>query len=191
LLVVLQAKRGPCGFRRYISSHGTRGDNNLRLASGRHDLTLIPYISTTALDRLCFLSNGASPERRAANLHRLPTAGSGSGRCGTSDGQVPGGRREVQRCSRQKHQPESDSQRCKGTPHERNGAKADQDDTGGNAHASECAEVAVLEWPDYALQARSRGGCPPPAQTSRSGVVILCVHRDASRQLWCRLSDHL
>ena len=114
----------------------------------------------------------ARPDRRAANLHRLPTAGPGSGRCGTSDSQVPGGPREVRRRRRQEHHRPPDSLRCKGTPHERNGAKADQDDTSGNAHASERAEVAVLEWPDYALHARSRGRCPPPAQTSRSGVVI-------------------
>ena len=133
----------------------------------------------------------ARPDRRAANLHRLPTAGSGSGRCGTSDSQVPGGRREVHRRPRQEHHREPDSHRGEGTPHERNDAKAGQDDTSGKAHACEPAEVAVHEWPDYALHARSRGRCPPRAQASGSGVVIGCVHRDTSRQLWCRLSDHL
>jgi hypothetical protein len=133
----------------------------------------------------------ARPDRRTANLHRLLTAGSGSSRCGTSDSQVPGGRREVHRRCRQEHHRPPDSHRGEGTPHERNGAKTGQNDTSGNAHASEPTEVAVHEWPDYALQARSRGRCPPPAQASRSGVVIGCVHRDTSRQLWCRLSDHL
>ena len=133
----------------------------------------------------------ARPDRRAANLHRLPTAGSGPGRCGTSDSQVPGCPREAsRRCRQEQHRP-PDSLRCKGTPHERNGAKADQDDTSGNAHACERTEVAVLPWRDYALHAGSRGRCPPPAQTFRSGVVIRFVHRDASCQLWCRPPDHL
>jgi hypothetical protein len=129
--------------------------------------------------------------RRAANLHRLPTAGSGSGRCGTSDSQVPGGPREACRARRQEHHRPPDSLRCEGTPHERNGAKADQDDTSANAHACPEAQVAVFPWRDYALHARSRGRCPPPTQTFRSSVVIRFVHRDASRQLWCRPPDRL
>ena len=118
--------------------------------------------------------------------HRLPTAGSGSGRCGTSDGQVPRCPCEAcRRCRQEQHRP-PDSLRCEGTPHERNGAKADQDDASGNAQAREATEMAVLPWRDYALHAGTRGRSPPPAQPPRSGAVIRCVHRDASCQLWCR-----
>ena len=62
---------------------------------------------------------------------------------------------------RRRHQEqgrEPGSLRCKGTPEERHGAKAGQDDTSGNAHACEGTEVAVLQWVDQALQAGSRGG---------------------------------
>jgi hypothetical protein len=47
------------------------------------------------------------------------------------------------------------------------------------------AEVAVRPWVDQAVQAGSRGRCPPPAQAFRSGVVILCIHRCASCGLRC------
>jgi Bacterial regulatory helix-turn-helix protein, lysR family len=113
------------------------------------------------------------------------SAGTGSGRCGTSDSQVPGCPREAsRRCRQEQHRP-PDSLRCEGTPHERNGAKADQDDTSGNAHACDRTEVAVLPWRDYALHAGSRGRCPPSAQAFGSSVVIGGVHRGDSRRLWC------
>ena len=129
-----------------------------------------------------FCSEVSSSGTRRINASR---AGSGSGRCGTSDSQVPGCPREAsRRCRQEQHRP-PDSLRCRGTPHERNGAKAGQDDTSGNAHACDRTEVAVLPWRDYALHAGSRGRCPPPAQTFRSGVVNRFVHRDASRRLWC------
>jgi len=124
----------------------------------------------------------SSSSTRQTNASR---AGSGSGRCGTSDSQVPGCPREAsRRCRQEQHRP-PDSLRSEGTPHERNGAKADQDDTSGNAHACDRTGVAVLPWRDYALHAGSRGRCPPPAQTFRSGVVVGCVHRDASCGLRC------
>jgi hypothetical protein len=116
---------------------------------------------------------------------RASSASSGSGRCGTGDSQLPGGVQELCRRRRQEQRRPPGSLRCKGTSHERNGAKAGQDDTSGNAHACPATEVAVLPWRDYALHAGSRGICPAPPG-GRSGVVILCVHRDASRQLWCR-----
>ena len=46
-------------------------------------------------------------------------------------------------------------------------------------------DAAVLPWRDYASHAGSRGRCPPPARAFRSGVVIGCVHRDASCDLRC------
>src|SRR4029077_2717300 len=84
-------------------------------------------------------------------------AGSGSGRCGTSDSQVPGGSREASpRRDQEQHRP-PDRLRREGAPHEGNGAKAGQDDTSGDAHARERTGVAVLPWRDHASHARSRG----------------------------------
>ena len=134
----------------------------------------------------CARPSAPEPARLAPARPSASRAGSGSGRCGTSDSQVPGGPREASRRRRrqEQHRP-PDSLRCEGTPHERNGAKADQDDTSANARACKEAQVAVLPWRDYALPAGSRGRCPPPVQAFASSVVIECVHRGDSRWLWC------
>jgi hypothetical protein len=84
------------------------------------------------------------------------------GRCGTSDSQQPGGAREVPRRRHQEQGREPDSLRRKGAPNERNETKADQDDTGGNVHAREGMEVAVLPWRDQTPHSGSRGRPPAP-----------------------------
>lgn len=127
------------------------------------------------------LSSGVSLS--SVTLHRLATAGSGPGSCGTSDSQLPGGERVVRRCYCQERRCPRGSLRCKRTPDERNGAEANQHGARDDAHVCEATEVAVFPWRDYELQAGSRGRAPAPSGRGRAGrgVVILCVHRGASR----------
>src|ERR1022692_3850866 len=100
-------------------------------------------------------------------------AGSGSGRCGASDSDVPVATREVQH-------PKNQEEGCPsvGGVREAHDARGGRDKATGNTRDPKRAEVAVYPWIDQALHAGSRGRCPPPAQTSRSGVVVGCVHRD-------------
>ena len=166
----------------YLARHGLDDRISLVVARTHHDPALLkpsPHLITQAVGALdaagrafgapltletsaspAGLTARARPETRAVNLHRLPAAGSGSGRCGTSDSQLPGCPREVRRRCRQEHHRPPDSLRCEGTPHERNGAKADQDATRGNAHARERAEVAVLPWPPVSSIKRRAVGTP-------------------------------
>jgi hypothetical protein len=100
------------------------------------------------------------------------SAGSGSGRPGAIDGEVPVTAREIQRRDNQEEGcPSVDAVR------EAYEARGGLDTATANARDPEAAEVAVLKWPDQALQAGPRGRCPPPAQAFRKGVVVLCVHR--------------
>ena len=54
-----------------------------------------------------------------------------------------------------------------------NDAIAGRDDATGNTHDPKDAEVSVLPWDDQALQAGSRGRCPPLAQTVSWAVLWL------------------
>src|SRR5262249_48523521 len=69
-----------------------------------------------------------------------------------------------------------DRLRLEGTSHERNDAEADQDGTSDNTHARHGVKVTELKTRDYMSHAGAR----------RSGVVLLCIHRDASCDLRCR-----
>ena len=60
------------------------------------DPTLDPGASTSPAGLTARARPEARPEARAANLHRLPAAGSGSGRCGAGDSQLPVAGRECQ-----------------------------------------------------------------------------------------------
>src|ERR1019366_2411717 len=112
--------------------------------------------------------------------------GSGSGRCGATDSEVPVATREIQR-------PKNQEEGCPSVDAVREAydARGGRGTATGNAPDPKDAEVAVLIWHDQALHAGSRGRCPPPAQAFCSGVVVGCVHRDASCGLWCRPPDHL
>jgi len=102
------------------------------------------------------------------------------GRCGAVDGQFPAGERQVGRRRRQEGRRPPVRLPVVPAEGERNDAKADQDGTAADAHACPKAQATVLPGRDHAPHAGSRGRCPPPPQTFRSGVVIGCVHRDAS-----------
>jgi hypothetical protein len=106
---------------------------------------------------------------------RLPRAGSGSGRLGASDSDVPVATRDIQR-------PKNQEQGCPsvGAVREEHDAADGQDTATGNTRDPRGEEVAVLPWHDQAPHAGARGR---PAPTFRSGVVIGCVHRDASCDL--------
>ena len=99
------------------------------------------------------------------------SAGSGSGTCAAGDSQLQIAEREEQR---RRHQ----QQRCPRVEavREHQGTKDDQEDTNGKSHARPDTEVAVLLWRDQTFHARSRG----------IGVLIRCLHRDASCRVWCR-----
>jgi len=99
-------------------------------------------------------------------------AGSGSRRCGASDGDVPVATREVQH-------PNSQEEGCPSVDGVRkaNDARGGRDKASGNTRYPKGSEVAVLPWVDQALHAGSRGSCPPPAKTFPSGAVLGCVHR--------------
>ena len=121
------------------------------------------------------LRRSAEPDRQC----RAP--GSGSDRCGASDGEVPVATREIQR-------PDNQEEGCPsvGAVHEADEARAGRDTATRATRNPEAADVAVLPWIDQALQAGSRRTRPPPAQTFRSGVFVGCVHRDTSCGLRCR-----
>src|SRR5271167_3904828 len=105
-----------------------------------------------------------------------PRAGSGSGRCGASDSDVPVATREVQH-------PNNQEEDCPsvGGVREAHDARGGRDTATGNTRDPKGAEVAVLPWIDQALHAGSRGRCPPPAKSFPSGVVVGCVSSGASR----------
>src|SRR6516225_1904627 len=115
------------------------------------------------------ISEGGMPARLASGQS------SGSGRLGASDGQQPVSERDL--CRRQGQPQQRPPVRLPVVPAEgeRDDAKAGQDASSGNAHGCKATEVAVLPWRDYAPYAGSRWGCPPPAQASPSGVVVVCV----------------
>ena len=53
-----------------------------------------------------------------------------------------------------------------------NDANAGRDNATGNTHDPKDAEVAVLPWDDQALQAGSRGRCPPFAKTFPAALSL-------------------
>ena len=110
----------------------------------------------------------------------IPT--SGSGRCGASESEVPVATREIERRKNQE-----EGRPSVGAVREAHTAADGRDTATGNTRDPRDAEVAVLPWVDQAVHAGSRGRYPPPAQTFGSGVVVGCVHRDAS----CRLISNL
>ena len=104
-------------------------------------------------------------------------AGSGSGRCGASDSDLPAANREIQR-------PNNQEEGCPsvGSVEEAHDARGAREEATGNTREAKGAEVTVLPWIDQALHACSRGRCPPPAKTLPSGVVVGCVHRGRPAQ---------
>ena len=92
-----------------------------------------------------------------------------SGSCGVDDSQVPVADRELQRRQHQEERRPDDRLRREGTSHDRNDAKADQDDTKDNLRAPRHGGDGTQN-ADYASHAGAR----------RSGVVILCIHRNSS-----------
>jgi hypothetical protein len=87
--------------------------------------------------------------------HRRPAAvwpGSGSGRCGAIDSDVPGATREIQR-------PKNQEEGCPSVDAVREAydARGGRGTATGNTPDPEEAEVAVLIWHDQALHAGSRG----------------------------------
>jgi hypothetical protein len=102
------------------------------------------------------------------------SAGSGSGRCGAIDSEVPVATREIQRRNNQEEScPSVNAVR------EAYEARRGLDTATGNMTDPKTAEVAVRHWVDQAPHAGARG------QPFRSGVVVLCVHRDVSCGLRC------
>src|ERR1019366_6554423 len=97
--------------------------------------------------------------------------GSGSGRCGATDSEVPVATREIQR-------PKNQEEGCPSVDvvRETHDARGGGDTATGNTRDPNDAEVAVAPWADQALHARSRGRCPPPARALSSGMVVGCVH---------------
>src|SRR5215470_408526 len=79
------------------------------------------------------------------------SAGSGSGRSGASDSEIPVATREIQRPNNQEEGcPSVDAVR------EADDARDGRDTATGNTRDPKGAEAAVLPWVDQALQARSR-----------------------------------
>ena len=107
-------------------------------------------------------------------------AGSGSGRPGASDREVPDATPEIQR-------PKNQEQGCPsvGAVREEQDAAEGQDAATGKTRGPRRAEVAVLPWIDPASRAGSRRRCPPPAQAFRSDVAIGSVHRNVSCDMRC------
>src|SRR5437879_1645345 len=87
------------------------------------------------------------------------SAGSGSGRLGASDAEVPGATREVQRPNNQE-----EGCPCVDAVREAYDARGGRDTATGNTRGPKGAEVAVFIWPDQAPYAGAWGRCPPPAQ---------------------------
>ncbi|MDQ2886200.1 MAG: hypothetical protein M3Y39_08945 [Chloroflexota bacterium] len=130
----------------------------------------------------CFSASREPASSSSARQARASSAGSGSGRCGAGHLHVHIAAKELQR---RKHQ----EPRCQPvtfapilasfrltTEREQNEAEGESKAAGSKAHARNGTEMAVLPWQHRASHEGLQG----------RGVVIRCVHRDASCRLWCR-----
>jgi hypothetical protein len=64
------------------------------------------------------------------------------------------------------------------TERKQNDANAEMKAAGGQAHARDGPEVSVLPWRDQTF----------PDESPESGVLMRCIHQEASFPLWCRPS---
>ena len=121
----------------------------------------------------------------SARQARASSAGSGSGRCGAGHLHLHIAAKELQRridqeprCQPVAFAPILASFRLT-SEREQNEAEGESKAAGSKAHARNGTEVAVLPWQHRASHEGLQG----------SGVVIWCVHRDASCHLRCQLSS--
>src|SRR5579863_3305259 len=125
------------------------------LTDGRCNPAIVP----DAADQSVLTTPTTRPLGRTRSRQAgVGSAGSGSGRLGANDGEVPGATREIQCPNNQE-----EGCPCVDAVREAYDARGDRDTATGNTPGPKEAEMAVLKWPDQAPHAGAWGRCPPPA----------------------------